>query len=62
MKKVMIRHLEADKNGSFIEYLELKENAKWVTTQYHRGFGRCYTLYPEKYTRDLGIYYIALEL
>ena len=62
VKQIMIRHLEADKNGSFMEYLALEEEAKWVTQQYHRGFGRCYTLYPEKHTRDLGIYYIAMEL
>ena len=62
MKTIKIRHLDADKNGSFTETLQLEEKASWVTPQYHRKFGRCYTLYPEKYTRDLGIYYIRLEL
>ena len=62
VKAIKIRHLDADTNGSFVELLKLEESASWVTQQYHRAFGRCYTLYPEKYTRDLGIYYIALEL
>ena len=62
VKTIKIRHLDADTNGSFVESLKIEESASWVTQQYHRAFGRCYTLYPEKYTRDLGIYYIALEL
>ena len=62
VKKVRIRYLEADKNGTFSEVLQLKETAKWVTEQRHRNFGRCYTFYPEKYMQELGIYYIALEL
>ena len=62
VKQIKIRYLDADKNGSFTELLAIEETANWVIQQYHRGFGRCYTFYPEKHTRNLGIYYIALEL
>ena len=62
VKGIKIRHLTADDSGSFKEILQLEEKATWITPQYHRSFGRCYTFYPEKYNRDLGIYYIKIEL
>ena len=62
VRKVKVRHLDANDEGQFSETLVLEENAKWVSEQYHRKFGRCYTFYPAENTKDLGIYYIVLEL
>ena len=62
VSKIHIRYLKADTNGKFAEDLDLVNNRNWATEQRHRKFGRCYTLYPEKYMKDLGIYYIKLEL
>ena len=62
VRKVKVRHLDANDQGQFSETLVLEENAKWVSEQYHRKFGRCYTFYPADDTINLGIYYIVLEL
>ena len=62
VRKVKVRHLDANDQGQFSEILVLEDNAKWVSEQYHRKFGRCYTFYPDENMQSLGIYYITLQL
>jgi hypothetical protein len=62
VRKIRIRHLDADKHGKFSEILVLDEKAKWISENYHRSFGRCYTFYPDENMRNLGIYFMVLEL
>ena len=62
VRTIYIRYIDADKYGKFGEYLVLDENAKWISENYHRYFGRCHTFYPDENMVALGIYYIRLEL
>ena len=61
-KTIFIRFLTSDRNGTFSVYLNLTDSHNSVKEQRHRKFGRCYTVYPDEHMRDLGIYYIKLEL
>ena len=61
-KKIQIRFIRADANGTFQTSLDLIDSQSWITEQRHRKFGRCYTIYPDDFTRSLGIYYIKFEL
>ena len=61
-KKIQIRLIRSDENGTFLKSLDLFNSQKWITEQRHRKFGRCYTMYPDDFTRSLGIYYIKLQL
>ena len=61
-KKIQIRLIRSDENGTFLKSLDLFNSQKWITEQRHRKFGRCYTMYPDDFTRSLGIYYIKFQL
>ena len=61
-KKIQIRFIRSDENGTFQKALDLFDSKSWITEQRHRKFGRCYTMYPDNFTRSLGIYYIKFEL
>ena len=61
-KKIQIRLIRSDENGTFLKSLDLFNSQKWITEQRHRKFGRCYTMYPDNFTRSLGIYYIKFQL
>ena len=61
-KKIQIRFIRSDENGTFLKSLDLFNSQKWITEQRHRKFGRCYTMYPDDFTRSLGIYYIKFQL
>jgi hypothetical protein len=52
------------KNRSFNTKLSLDDPSKnpLIFEQRHRGFGRCYSIHLIKEIRDLGIYYIKMEL
>ena len=62
IKSISIRYMTKDEKGEFFRNLGLNEIRNLITEQRHRGFGRCYTFYPETYMRNLGIYYIKLAL
>jgi len=67
INSTLIRFFKADKNGKFI--VDLKHDSKdeifrhlEITTQYHRKFGKCYSIRPVKEYRELGIYYIKFMM
>ena len=62
VKKIYVRFIKADKTGKANANIDLLETSDSIKEQRHRGFGRCYTFQPEKYMRDLGIYYIKAYL
>ena len=63
VKRIKIRYIRADKDGIMsIENLDLKNNLDSFKEQRHRSFGRCYTFYPRKSIRDLGVYYAEFYL
>ena len=62
VKKINIRFIRADKNGTFSENVGVHNNQNLIKEQQHRKFGRCYTLSPDSRMRSLGIYYIKLQL
>ncbi len=43
------------------EVLDLSHDNPSIQEQRHRGFGRCYTIHPATYIRDLGVYYTKTE-
>ena len=61
-KKIQIRFIRSDENGTFQKVLDLFNSQKWITEQRHRKFGRCYTMHPDDFTKSLGIYYINFQL
>ena len=63
VQNIRVRYIKSKENGAFSNFsLNLDDNHDWVNEQRHRKFGRCYTIYPDKNSRILGIYYIKLEL
>ena len=62
VKKIYIRFLKADENGTFHEDIGIENSSNLIKEQQHRKFGRCYTLSPDSRMRGLGIYYIKLQL
>ena len=62
-----IRFFKAGKDGRWsviFDYLNKDEILKHLelVEQYHRKFGKCYSMRPVKKYRDLGIYYIKFIL
>ena len=60
MEKVEINFFRKSPEGLSSIELKLDSSELSVTEQRHRLFGRCYTIYPEKWIRDLGIHYIKI--
>merc|ERR1711953_700883 len=63
VKRVYIRYFKADEAGSTNTVLDLKDPATnpSIQEQRHRGFGRCYTLYPAEEILKLGVYYYKMD-
>ena len=62
-----IRFFKADKDGKWsvgFKHDNKDEIFKHleITTQYHRKFGKCYSIRPVKEYRELGIYYITFMM
>ena len=51
-------------DGSTNTVLDLSDPATnpSIQEQRHRGFGRCYTLYPDEKIQKLGVYYYKMDL
>ena len=62
VKSISVRCIQQNAKGDFFHRLDLTKSQNWITEQRHRGFGRCYTYHPEPHMRNMGIYYIKLEL
>ena len=68
VKRIYVRFIKADKDGNVGEKgktyvdIDLTGNFTSIKEQRHRGFGRCYTFYPEESIRDLGVYYLKAYL
>ena len=62
VKRIYVRFIKADENGKSNVDIDLKGSSTSIKEQRHRGFGRCYTFYPEKRIRDLGVYYLKAYL
>ncbi len=65
-KSVYIRFFRADeKTGKYnVAYSDLTDDSRpdSFMEQRHRPFGRCHTLYPERWIRELGVYYMRIRL
>ena len=62
VKRLKVRTIFADDHDSYTFVADLSLKYESITEQRHRMYGRCYTYLPEKYIRDLGIYYINAVL
>ena len=62
VEKIYVRFITAKDDGKTNVWLQLDEESHSVKEQRHRGFGRCYTFHPEKYIRDLEVYYTKMYL
>ena len=62
VKSISIRCMQQSENIGFFHKLDFTRTQNWITEQRHRKFGRCYTFHPETHFRNMGIYYIKLEL
>ena len=63
LKRIYVRFIRADKDGKINTNIDDLENElDSFKEQRHRTFGRCYTFYPKKSIRDLGIYYAVFYL
>ena len=58
---VRIRMFAENDKGEFSVKLNLSDTSS-ITEQRHRGFGRCWTIYPEENIRKYGVYYMKIEL
>ena len=62
VKRILVRFIRANEHGETREDVDLKNTLDSFKEKRHRSFGRCYTLYPKKSIRDLGVYYMRLYL
>ena len=62
VKHLKVRTIFADDHDSYTFVPDLNLTYDSISEQRHRMFGRCYTYHPEKYIRDLGVYYINAVL
>ena len=62
VEKIYVRFIAAKDDGTINTWLQLDEESHSVKEQRHRKFGRCYTFDPEKYIRDLEVYYTRMYL
>ena len=62
VKKIYIRFISASDEGKTNTIISVDGTSSSFKEQRHRGFGRCYTLHPEKSIRDLGVYYMKAWL
>ena len=62
--KISLFHWFQTDNNSTYKDLTTKSDIMedYITEQRHRPFGKCYTIYPTKKMRKLGIYYIGIYL
>ncbi len=52
-----------DDDGSFSLRAGNNSNmSDWFTEQRHRNFGKCFTLTPEPWMKQLGIHFVGLRL
>ena len=62
ISEIFIRLISSDAKGSFMMNSTNFVQKPYIVELRHRKFGRCYTFYPDKHIRKLGIYYIRLKL
>ena len=62
VKRISVHFMQADKNGNTETDIDLEDNFDSIKEQRHRNFGRCYTFYPARDIRDLGVEYIMAYL
>ena len=62
IKRLKVRTIFSDNHGTYSFEIDLIMANDSFTEQRHRLFGRCYTYHPEYKFRELGIYYMNMEL
>ena len=62
VNRLKVRTIFADEYDSYAFVPDLSLKHESITEQRHRMYGRCYTYLPERYIRDLGVYYINAVL
>ena len=62
VKRLKVRTIFSDSHGTYSFEIDLNMAIDSFTEQRHRLFGRCYTYHPEHKFRELGIYYMNIEL
>ncbi|XP_040576980.1 uncharacterized protein [Lepeophtheirus salmonis] len=60
IRTVKVRTFEAHPERGFLVYLNVSSST--IKKNPHLKFGKCWTIYPDKWIRDLGIYYMMFQL
>ena len=62
-KEVYFRFFKSGKDGRYNKkYRQVSGSLPWVRELRHRAKGRCYTITPEPWMKELGLYYWKLTL
>ena len=62
VQKIYIRYIQANDDGKTNTLISVDGTSDSFKEQRHRGFGRCYTLHPDKTIRNQGVYYLKAYL
>ena len=62
VERIYIRYIQANSEGKTNTEISVDGTSNSFKEQRHRGFGRCYTLHPERDILELGVYYLKAWL